>query len=228
MAGRIMLAGGEEFRPGCEDVDNALLSSTGTDRPTTLIVPTAAVSGPEKAASDGVTYFSSLGADAARLMVLEAAQANDDELTGQVRGAAVVYFTGGSPDHLLSTLKGSLLLDGLRDALASGAVVGGSSAGAMVMGSMMRRPGSREWVQGLGLVERVAVLPHHERSDPAVVARELAGAVPRDLVVLGIDARTGCFGRPGDWQALGPGKVTVYRDGSWNVFSSGETLPQGF
>lgn len=223
-----MLAGGEEFRPGCEEMDAALLSSTGLDKPRTLIVPTAAVTGPEKAASDGVTHFSGLGADAARLMVLEAIHANDEELTDQVRDAAVVYFTGGDPYHLLTTLQGSRMLDSLREAVASGAVVGGSSAGAMVMGSMMRRPSSREWVPGLGIAEGVAVLPHHERSDPAKVAKELAGSVPGELVVLGIDARTGCFGRPGEWRALGPGKVTVYRQGSWSVFGSGEMLPQGF
>ena len=228
MPGRIMMAGGEEFRSGCEEMDAALLSSTGLEAPRTLVVPTAAVTGPEKAANDGVTHFSKLGADAARLMVLESVHANDEGLVNQVRDAAVVYFTGGDPYHLLTALQGSRMLALLEEALASGAVVGGSSAGAMVMGSLMRRPSSREWVPGLGMVDGVAVLPHHERSNPETVSKELANSVPSELVVLGVDARTGCFGRPGEWRALGPGKVTVYREGSWNVFSSGETLPPGF
>ena len=225
MPGGIILAGGEEFRPGCEAMDSVVLQSSGLDTPRVLILPTAAVTGPHKAASDGVTHFSGLGATASRLMVLGRDEAEDEGLISGVSGASVVYFTGGSPDHLLATLEGSLLLEQLRSAMDNGAVVGGSSAGAMVMGSMMRRPSTGEWVPGLALAPGLAVLPHHEGSDPERVARDLAGAVPRDLKVLGIDARTGCFGSPGSWTVLGPGKVTLYQDGAWRTFSHGDTLP---
>ena len=228
MPGRIVLAGGDEFRPGCEEMDSYILKSTGVEPASVLIVPTAAVTGPQKAASDGVRHFSSLGAVASSLMVLDQQQANDEDLANSVSGTSLIYFTGGSPDHLLSTLRGSKLLDRLREELDKGAVLGGSSAGAMVMGSMMRRPSPSEWVQGLGIAEGLAVLPHHERIDPAGVAEKLGRTAPRGLKVVGIDAKTCCFGIPGDWKVLGSGKVTAYHDGSWTTFDSGETLPPGF
>ncbi len=227
MEGKIILAGGDEFRRDCVSMDRHILSSFAKDRPRVLIVPTAAVTGPQKAANDGVVHFSGLGADASSLMVLEPGDANDERLAGQVLDCDVVYFTGGSPDHLLSALKGSKLLANLHAALEKGAVVGGSSAGAMVMGSRMRRPRMGEWVEALGTVPGLAVLPHHERSDPAAVSRELEGSAPEGLMFLGIDAQSGCFGRPGSWQAVGPGKVTLYKDGAWEVFSEGEKLPPG-
>jgi cyanophycinase len=137
----------------------------------------------------------------------------------------VVYFTGGSPDHLLDTLRESLLLRSVLAAVAGGAVLAGSSAGAMVMGSLMRRPGGGGWVEALGIVPGVAVLPHHEKSDPAETSRRLQGQVSGDLTVLGIDARTGCLGRPGNWRVVGYGNVTVYRGADWLVYGSGERLP---
>ncbi len=229
MPGQIVLAGGEEFRLRCEEMDSFILEATGKRPARVLVLPTAAAfSGPEKAASDGVRHFARLGAVASELMVLDQEQASDEELIKAVSGASVIYFTGGSPDHLLETLQGSKLLDCLQRELNAGAIVGGSSAGAMVMGSMMRRPSSREWVQGLGIAEGIAVLPHHERSDPARVAQELARTVPPELKVLGIDARTCCFGTPGSWRVLGPGRVIAYQNGSWTAFSSGQILPQGF
>ena len=114
----------------------------------------------------------------------------------------------------------------IMEAVEEGAVLAGSSAGAMVLGSLMRRPHNGGWIEALGIVPGVAVLPHHERSDPAETSRQLQSQVPGDLTVLGIDARSGCIGRPGSWRAVGSGKVTVYRGTQWQVFASGESLPQ--
>ena len=224
----IILAGGDEFRSNCVEMDSQILRATEVEAPRVLIVPTAAVTGPQKAASDGVRHFSQLGADASALMVLDEKHANDEELIAPVSEASVVYFTGGSPDHLLGALRGSALFSHLKEMLGKGMVLGGSSAGAMVLGSMMRRPSSRGWVEGLGVAEGVGVLPHHERSDPSTVAAELARSAPADLKVLGIDAQTCCFGAPGSWKVLGSGKVTAYDKGSWTTFSAGESLPTSF
>ena len=223
MNGKVALVGGNEFRPPCEPMDTALLKATGRDRPSVLVVPTAAADqGPSRAASNGVQHFSGLGADAAPLMVLVSAQANDAALLAPVESADLVYLAGGDPSHLLSVLKGSLLLDKLREAAARGAVLAGSSAGAMVMASWMRYRG---WTQALGLGPDIAVLPHHEGTDRDKVARELDGAAPDGTHVLGIDSMTCCFGVSGRWEVLGPGAVTLYSDGHWARFRSGEAVP---
>ncbi len=225
MTGGIVLAGGEEFRAGCEVMDAAVLRSTGQDPPRVLIVPTAARRGAAKAAANGVAYFSGLGAAASELMVVDREDADDPGLAVQVAGASLVYFTGGSPEHLLATLEGSRLLAQLQECMAAGTVVGGSSAGAMVMGSMMRIPSDGGWAPALGLAGDVAVLPHHESRDPEQVASELASGAPDGLRVLGIDARSGCFGSPGRWTVLGPGRVVLYEGGSWRGFHHGDVLP---
>lgn len=223
MPGEIALVGGNEFRTGCEDMDREIMRASGQNPARVLIIPTAAVTGPAKAANDGVTHFGSLGAEADRLMVLDKSQADDTTFIRPSEKAGVVYFTGGSPEHLLATLKESQLLKSILAAVAGGAVLAGSSAGAMVLGSLMRRDG--KWIEALGIVPGTAVLPHHENSNPADTSRQLRDQVRDDLTLLGIDARTGCLGRPGNWRVVGFGQVTVYRGGDWKVYQSGVALP---
>ena len=222
LAGLIALVGGDEFKPGCEEMDRALLHATGVEHPSLLVVPTAAAGeNPSRAASNGIAYFASLGANASALMVLDAAQAKNEELLSPVDSADAIYLTGGSPSHLLDTLAGSPLLRKLREAIDRGAVVAGSSAGAMVMGSWMR---FRGWSEALGILPGVATLPHHERSDPDATARELADMGPPGVAVLGIDGKTCCLGSPSQWDVLGTGGVTVYQRGRWRRYDSGEVL----
>ena len=225
MAGEFGLVGGEEFRTGCEEMDREIMRASGQDPARVLVIPTAAVTGPAKAANDGVTHFGSLGGNAGQLMVLDRSQADDLSFVEPSGDAGVVYFTGGSPDHLLATLRDSHLLKTILAAVDSGAVLAGSSAGAMVLGSFMRRPSAGGWVEALGIVPGVAVLPHHERQDPEQTSRSLRSDAPAGLTALGIDARTGCLGRPGQWRVVGSGKVTVYQGDQWAVYRAGDRLP---
>ena len=228
MSGQIALVGGEEFRPGCEEMDEKIMRASGKDPAKVVVVPTAAVTGPAKAANDGATHFSALGGDSSMLMLLERSQAEDPEFFSAANLADVVYFTGGSPDHLLETVRESQFLAAILASMAGGAVLAGSSAGAMVMGSMMRRPSAGGWVEALGLVPGVAVLPHHERRDQAETSKELQQSAPSGLTFLGIDARTGCLGTPENWRVVGSGRVTVYQGSDWQIFNAGDKLPAGF
>ena len=232
MPGQIALVGGDEFRPGCEEMDASIMGASGKDPATdpvrVVVVPTAAVTGPAKAANDGATHFGALGGESSILMLLERSQAEDPDFFAPAALADVVYFTGGSPEHLLETIKDSKFLAALLASVAGGQILAGSSAGAMVMGSMMRRPRSGGWVEGLGVVPGVAVLPHHEGRDQAETSAELQRSAPSGLTFLGIDARTGCLGTPDDWRVVGSGRVTVYQGAEWQVYNAGDKLPSGF
>jgi len=223
MVGYIGLVGGEEFRVGCEEMDREIMRVSGQQPAQVLVLPTAAVTGPAKAADDGVAHFSGLGGDARQLMVLDRTQSLDPEYISAFGGVGVVYFTGGNPDHLLASLKDSPLLTAILKTVEQGTVLAGSSAGAMVLGSYMRRSGG--WIEALGVVPGVAVMAHHENRDPAETSREIQTEAPSGLTVLGVDARTGCLGKPGNWRVVGSGKVTVYQGSGWAVYQSGDTLP---
>ena len=228
MPGQIALVGGDEFRTGCEEMDREIMRASGHDPAKVVVIPTAAVTGPAKAANDGATHFGALGGDSSQLMLLERNHAEDPDFFAPATLADVVYFTGGSPEHLLETVKDSAFLTAILSSMNGGAVLAGSSAGAMVMGSMMRRPSAGGWVEALGVVPGVAVLPHHERRDHAETSKELQASAPSGLTILGIDARTGCLGTPGSWQVVGSGRVTVYQGTEWQTFNAGDKLPPGF
>ena len=224
---RILLVGGNEFGAAGQVVNGRLLALTGVAPPRVAIIPTAAaLENPQLAANNGVHHFNSLGAKTSSIGVLRESNANDPELAGQVADANVIYFTGGNPEYLLATLAGSAFLEAVIDAVDGGAILAGSSAGAMVLGEKMRRsPEQGATMQALGLLPGVMVLPHHEGSDPEMVASELAGGDTVGLTVLGIDGATGALLEPGRATVLGGGNVTVYRAGEWQSYSSEAIIP---
>ena len=225
MAGMIALVGGDEFRRYCGDMDREILAESGKESPRVVVLPTAtANSAPVKAAHDGVTHFNALGGSAHPLMILDREQADNQEMVDRLGGADIIYFTGGNPNYLLETLQGSLLLTAVTEAVSRGATLAGSSAGAMVMGTQMRRPRGEEWVQGLGIAEGICVFPHHERSKPEEVADQLEDRLAGGLTIFGIDGQTACLGEPGRWRVAGYGKVTTYRRDGWKIYQPGETI----
>src|ERR1019366_1359707 len=122
-----------------------------------------------------------------------------------LRPASFLYLSGGSPLHLISALKGSAVLSAISDAWRSGAVVAGSSAGAMVLCDPMVDPRGGAFTVGLGLLEQVAVVPHHDSGAGQHLWRILELA-PAGVVVAGIPERTALIREPGGaWREAGEG-----------------------
>jgi cyanophycinase len=211
IAGILALVGGAEWQPGCDFDAELLERSGGTD---VVILPTAAAyEQPERAVNTAQRWFASLGAHAAGLMVLSHADACLEENAEAVRGAGFVYLSGGSPLHLLSVLKASAVFDALAEAWRDGAVVAGSSAGAMVLCDPMVDPRGGAYTVGLGLVEQMAVVPHHDSGAAEHLWRILELA-PKGVPVAGIPERTALIREPGGtWRSAGAGEVTVFVDG---------------
>ncbi len=227
MERRILLVGGDEFRPAGAAMDYRILELTGKARPRVAIIPTAAASeNPQLAAANGIRHFAGLGADAYPVDVIRRADAENPRLATQVDAADVIYFTGGSPEHLYATLADSLLLQAVTAAADRGAIWAGSSAGAMALGAVMRRPSAGSPVSpALNIIPNVLTLPHHERSDPQAVSAQLSGSDYAGLIALGIDGATGLLLEPGGATALGAGNVTVYRAGVWKRYAAGDVVP---
>ena len=110
-------------------------------------------------------------------------------------------------------LKGSLVFEALANAWRHGAVVAGSSAGAMVLVDPMVDPRGGAFTVGLGLVEQLAVVPHHDSGSFTPLLAD-AGTCPGGLPIAGIPERTALIRDPdGSWRSAGEGHVTVYLDG---------------
>jgi cyanophycinase len=206
----VALVGGAEWREGA-DFDAELLTRSG---PEVLVLPTAAAyEHPERAVAFAERWFAGLGGKVRGLMVLTRGDAEDPENAAVLRESPFVYLSGGSPLHLRSVLKGSLVWEALVEAWRAGATIAGSSAGAMVMTDPMVDPRGGALTVGLGLVEQLAVIPHHENDEAAHVRRTL-GLAPATLPVAGIPERTALLREPdGSWREAGAGHVTIYLAG---------------
>ncbi len=210
--GTLALVGGGEWRDGCRALDAELLEASGGTE--VSVLPTAAAyEHPGRAVDWAAAYFDSLGATVRPVMVLGRVDAGADENARAIRSSRFVYLGGGSPLHLRSVLKGSPVWEALVEAWRDGAVVAGSSAGAMVLGDPMVDPRGGAFTLGLGLVENMAVLPHHDAGSAERVHRTLALA-SKGVAVVGLPEQTGVVLSPGSpWRAVGDGQVTVWVDG---------------
>ena len=210
-AGLLALVGGGEWQAGA-DYDAELLERSGAEE--VLILPTAAAyEHPDRAVATADRWFSSLGARTRGLMVLRHADANQEANAQAIREAAFVYLSGGSPLHLLSVLKSSLVFDALASAWRGGSVIAGSSAGAMVLTDPMVDPRGGAFTVGLGLVEELAVVPHHDSGASHHFWRTLELA-PEGIPIAGIPERTALIReQDGSWRSCGEGAVSVYVDG---------------
>jgi cyanophycinase len=129
---------------------------------------------------------------------------------------------GGFPDYLEQTLSGSASWQAMLQAYQAGAVIGGSSAGAMVLCAQYYDPEGRAVQPGLGLVPRACGLPHHNTFGKGWASR-LAVLVPEDILI-GLDEQTGMMddGVNGQWNVYGRGVVTLYRGGKTEIHRPGE------
>jgi cyanophycinase len=211
VSGPLVLVGGAEWRDGCT-FDRVLLEEAG--HPEVLVLPTAAAyEHPERAVESAQRWFESIGGRIRGLMVLHRSEAEDPACAEIVRQSRFVYLGGGSPMHLRSVLKDSAVWDALVAAWHGGAVLAGSSAGAMVLCDPMVDPRGGAFTLGLSLVAQVAVIPHHDTWSPEKAKRTIALA-PRGLPVVAIDERTALIRGPeGAWSVEGVGKAVVFVDG---------------
>ncbi len=230
-----------------ESVERALIAG----RPPRY-VQLATAAAPEGPAS--LARWHALGADAARRLgveqvvvpVADRADADDPVNAALVAGAGLVYLSGGSPDHLVRTLRGTLLWTAIVTAWREGAALAGCSAGAMALSASVAPVRRRQAVAqpGLGVVPGVEVLPHFDRFSawqPDLADRRVAAARP-GVQVIGIDEDTALVGGlPGDstgwpgeaaapgsrWRAMGRRSVWVLRDGGRDEVPAGHEVTLG-
>ena len=224
--GYLLLEGGAEFGGRMREPDlRAIELAGGFDAPI-RIIPTAAApdNNHQRAGNNGVRWFKSLRAkDVVSVPLIDKLSANDESIAGSLRSAKLIYMLGGFTGYLAETLAGSAAWDAVLEAYQAGAVVAGSSAGAMVMCEFYYDPGKGRVVEGLNLVPNSLVLPHHNTFGQNWASRLLK--ISR-VTLIGIDEQTGMIddGSSTAWSVLGRGEVTLYRSGQLEVYQAGNCV----
>ncbi|CAB1070645.1 hypothetical protein D1AOALGA4SA_987 [Olavius algarvensis Delta 1 endosymbiont] len=217
--GFILLAGGAEFGGQMAMADRRAIQLAGGPGAPIRIVPAAAAPdhNHRQAGQNGVSWFKDLGAtNVSALPLIDRMSADDPAIVESLAQAALIYLLGGFPRHLAESLQGSRSWQAIRAAYQTGAVIAGSSAGAMVLCEYFYDPGSSRVVPGLELIKSLCILPHHDTFGKNWAAR-LFELLP-NTALLGIDEETGviCSVLKGFGRVYGKGEITLYRKAKMN------------
>jgi len=222
--GYLVLEGGSEFGGRMSEPDlHAMDLAGGADAPI-CIIPTAAAPdhNHKRAGNNGIRWFKSLGAtNVFTVDVINSVSANDKSLAASILNSKLIYLPGGFPRHLGETLANSLCWQAALEAYGKGAVLAGSSAGAMVLCEHYYDPDERKLLRGLNLIPNACVLPHHNKYGKAW-EMQLKPLLP-NATLLGIDEGTGMINDAGgNWTLYGAGEVTVYSGNQAEIKKRGE------
>jgi len=229
MNGPLALVGSGEYLPVMAPVEGALLEGRA---PRYVQLATAAAPEGDQSLARwhalGRAQAERLGVEQVVVDVRSRADADDPAHAALIEGAGLVYLSGGSPQFLAETLRGTRVWAAIEAAWRGGAALAGCSAGAMAMTSWVpamrdlgRHPGP-----GLGLLPHLRVIPHFDRMlgwVPDIVTRAVLRA-PEGVTVLGIDEDTALVGGPQEWVVEGRQSVWVLGDGPRTEHPTGTTL----
>ena len=148
-------------------------------------------------------------------MVLGRQDADDEANAAAVRESRFLYLSGGSPMHLRSVLKDSVGVGRARGDVArrrrARGLVGGRDGALRSHG---RSRGAARSPSGLGLIEQLAFIPHHDTWSPDKAKRTIALAPARPPARSRVDERTAVIrATDGTWSVEGAGTAVVFVDG---------------
>ena len=212
--GALVLVGGNLQDPAI--VHRFLELAGGPDAPVVLI-PTAGGAESYDATWRGGDAFRAAGAT--RLTVLHTTDrdtVNTEAFVEPLRRARGVWFGGGRQWRLADAYLHTRVHEELQGILDRGGVVGGSSAGATILGSYLVRGDTRtntimmgDHEEGFGFLRDVGVDQHLLRRNRQFDLLEVVRARP-DLLGIGIDEDTAIVVRGDAFEVIGRSYVAIY------------------
>jgi cyanophycinase len=225
----VALVGSGEYLPVMTEIERDLIAG----RPLTY-VQLATAAAPEGDDSLGRWHrlgreqAERLGAEQVVVDVRTREDAESRRWVEAVKGAGLIYLSGGNPAYLAETLRGTAVWHAIVQEHEKGAAVAGCSAGAMALSDWaprMRDLVHRDQPSGLGLVQHVRVIPHFDKMLGWMpdMLRNAFLHKPDTTTLVGIDEDTALVSvGGGEWEVqgrqsvwvLGPGARVEHRSGT--------------
>ncbi len=209
--GWIVIDGGEE--PVLPAIAQRFISLAGGPEANIVLVPTAMH---DPAEEEVETYKKWLGGkNITVLNTPDHAVADSQAFVAPLRKATGVWFTGGIESNIVNAYVGTLTQKELEVVLARGGVVGGSSAGAFVLGAIGLIP-PKMTPSGFvpvdnrtfGFVRNVFIIPHVIQMHWENRMAEGMAAY-RGLLGIGVDAGAGVVVHGNQCEVIGESKVLL-------------------
>ena len=166
----LIILGSGEFTPHMSQIDTDLALVNAQVKPVKIgIIPTAAddIEDCKRWINKGTKHFNELNIESMGIPLFEQKNANDSKIIKLLDDTSWMYFSGGSPTKLMTTISNSKFLESVLECYQKGVYLCGSSAGAMIMGSQIpthfnfsiNKP--IEYSKGLDLLP-YTIIPHFD------------------------------------------------------------------
>lgn len=188
-AGTLIICGGGALP---EPILARFVELAGNKEARLVLIPTASARADEPGSDRWTTAWQDFPVASLDILHTRSRElADESEFSRVLTTATGVWISGGSQSRLADAYAGTLVEKRIRQLLARGGVVGGSSAGAAIMSKTMIASGNPRPVirKGLGLMADVIIDQHFSQRNrrPRL---EHALMTHRELIGMGIDEST--------------------------------------
>jgi cyanophycinase len=200
-----------------ESILTRFLDLAGGPESGVVIIPTAGESDDLSDYAGDLRDLTNAGARHVKMIHTRDRRVADSEaFIAPLREARGVWFPGGRHWRLADAYLGTRTQAALRDVLARGGVVGGTSAGATILGSFMVRGDTRgntimvgDHVEGMGFLRNVTIDQHLLRRNRQFDLIPVIESHP-ELLGIGLDEDTAIVVRGDRFEVIGSGYVAIY------------------
>jgi cyanophycinase len=208
VAGSLVIVGGGLLP---DSIRERFLELAGGKKGRLVVIPTASALDDQTRIYRSYNYWKTQGlASVSMLHTLDPKEANDPAFVKPLKEATAAWLGGGDQTRLANVYRGTAVERELRQLVARGGVVGGTSAGASVMSSVMITGGnaSVRVGAGFGLLPGVVIDQHFENRKRQQRLLNLL-AQHRNCLGLGIDEQTALVVRGHIFTVVGNANVLV-------------------
>jgi cyanophycinase len=187
IGGTLIIAGGGQVH----SILDSFIELAGGMQARIVLIPTASSRAERPELLTTYAYMQMKNVPVHILHTRDRKQANDPAFVEPLRQATGVWIGGGDQSLLVASYKNTLVEKELHRLLADGKVLGGTSAGAAVMSSVMILGGNpaAQIGAGFGFLERVVVDQHFQNRNRLARLLGVLGK-HRDCLGVGIDEQT--------------------------------------
>jgi cyanophycinase len=188
----------------------------GHDAPI-VVIPTASGAEDYDQYWGGLEQFKQAGfTDIKLIHTYDPEIADTDEFAAPIRNAQGVWFTGGRQWRLADSYLDTKVNDALTELLERDGVIGGSSAGATILGSYLARGDSGgntimmgDHEEGFGFIKNIAIDQHLLRRNRQFDLLEIIEAKP-ELLGIGLDEDTAIVVQGNLFEVIGKSYAVIY------------------
>lgn len=233
--GALVIVGGGTITP---DIWARFISLAGGKSGRIVVIPTAGEDSSLSRPAREVQQLRDLGITSITILhTRDPKVANQESFVAPLKSATGVWFVGGRHWRLADSYLNTLAHKELNALLARGGVIGGTSAGATILGSFMVRGDTKgntimvgDHTQGLDFIHNVTIDQHVMRRNRQFDLVDVIKARP-ELLGIGIDESTAILVQGNAFEVLGNSFVGIYDNdqitGKASKFPTGQNSGNG-